>query len=108
MGGYTKMVEHLLEGIEVRLGIDYLEQKEELKALAEKTVYTGAIDAYFDYSLIILILSESSPENYIFFLFRKFFIFLIKSSVLFIVYRIVRFIPRFPLRTVLPRNYSLR
>ena len=51
MGGYTKMVEHLLEGIEVRLGIDYLEQKEELKALAEKTVYTGAIDAYFDYSL---------------------------------------------------------
>ena len=32
MGGYTKMVEHLLEGIEVRLGIDYLEQKEELKA----------------------------------------------------------------------------
>ena len=51
MGGYTKMVEHLLEGIEVRLGIDYLEQKEKLKALAEKTVYTGAIDAYFDYSL---------------------------------------------------------
>ena len=47
MGGYTKMVEHLLEGIEVRLGIDYLEQKEELKALAEKTVYTGARDAYF-------------------------------------------------------------
>ncbi len=45
------MVEHLLEGIEVRLGVDYLEQKEELEALAEKTVYTGAIDAYFGYSL---------------------------------------------------------
>ena len=51
IGGYTKLVEHLLEGIEVRLNTDYLEQKEELKALAEKTVYTGAIDAYFDYSL---------------------------------------------------------
>jgi UDP-galactopyranose mutase len=51
MGGYTKMVEHLLEGIEVRLGVDYLEHKEELDALAEKVVYTGAIDAYFGYQL---------------------------------------------------------
>ena len=51
MGGYTKMVEHLLEGIEVRLGIDYLEQKEELDKLAETVVYTGPIDAYFGYSL---------------------------------------------------------
>ena len=51
MGGYTKMVENLLEGIEVRLGVDYLENKEELDALAEKIVYTGAIDAYFDYQL---------------------------------------------------------
>lgn len=51
MGGYTKMVEHMLEGIEVRLGIDYLEKKDELDALAEKVVYTGAIDAYFGYRL---------------------------------------------------------
>mgnify|MGYP002517427557 CR=1 FL=1 len=51
MGGYTKLVEHLLDGIEVRLNTDYLEQKEELDKLAEKIVYTGPIDAYFGYSL---------------------------------------------------------
>ena len=51
MGGYTKMVENLLEGIEVRLGEDYLEKKEEYDALADRIVYTGPIDAYFDYSL---------------------------------------------------------
>jgi UDP-galactopyranose mutase len=51
MGGYTKMVEHLLEGTEVRLGIDYLEHKAEFDALAGKVVYTGAIDAYFGYQL---------------------------------------------------------
>ena len=51
MGGYTKMVENLLEGIEVRLGIDYLKEKEELDKLAERVVYTGPIDAYFDYKL---------------------------------------------------------
>ncbi len=48
-GGYTKMVEKMLSGIEVRLGVDYLERKEELDALAEKVVYTGPIDAYFGY-----------------------------------------------------------
>jgi len=51
MGGYTKMVENLLEGIEVRLSEDYLEKKAEYDALAEKIVYTGAIDAYFNYKL---------------------------------------------------------
>ena len=51
MGGYTKMVENLLDGIEVRLGEDYLEKKEEYDALADRIVYTGPIDAYFDYSL---------------------------------------------------------
>ena len=51
VGGYTKMVAHMLEGIEVRLGVDYLEHKEELDALAEKVVYTGPIDAYFGYRL---------------------------------------------------------
>ena len=51
MGGYTKMVENLLDGIEVRLGEDYLKKKAEYDALAEKVVYTGAIDAYFDYKL---------------------------------------------------------
>ena len=51
MGGYTKMVENMLDGIEVRLGVDYLENKSEYDALADKIVYTGAIDAYFNYSL---------------------------------------------------------
>lgn len=51
VGGYTKMVENMLEGIEVRLDIDYLENKEELDAMAQHVVYTGPIDAYFGYSL---------------------------------------------------------
>ena len=51
IGGYTQLVEHLLEGIEVRLNTDYLEQKEKLDRLAETVVYTGPIDAYFGYSL---------------------------------------------------------
>ncbi|MBQ4037591.1 MAG: UDP-galactopyranose mutase [Clostridia bacterium] len=51
MGGYTKLVENMLEGIEVRTGVDYLKNKAELDALADKVVYTGAIDAYFDYQL---------------------------------------------------------
>ena len=51
VGGYTKMVANLLDGIEVRLNIDYLEHKGELDAIADKVVYTGPIDAYFGYSL---------------------------------------------------------
>ena len=51
MGGYTKMVENMLGGIEVRLNVDYLENKAELDALADKVIYTGPIDAYFGYRL---------------------------------------------------------
>ena len=51
IGGYTQMVEHMLEGIEVRLDVDYLENKDEMDKLAERVVYTGPIDAYFNYSL---------------------------------------------------------
>ncbi len=51
MGGYTKMVANMLQGIEVRLNVDYLDNKAELDALADKVVYTGAIDAYFGYQL---------------------------------------------------------
>ena len=51
VGGYTKMIANLLDGIEVRLNTDYLENKAELDALADKVVYTGPIDAYFDYKL---------------------------------------------------------
>ena len=50
-GGYTKMVANMLDGIEVHLNTDYLEKKDELDALADKVVYTGAIDAYFNYKL---------------------------------------------------------
>mgnify|MGYP000610716940 CR=1 FL=1 len=51
IGGYTKMIENILDGIEIRLNTDYLENKAELDALADKVVYTGPIDAYFDYKL---------------------------------------------------------
>ncbi|MGN0620895.1 MAG: UDP-galactopyranose mutase [Porcipelethomonas sp.] len=51
IGGFTKMVENMLDGIEVRLNVDYLENKQELDSLVEKVVYTGPIDAYFCYSL---------------------------------------------------------
>ncbi len=51
IGGYTKLVENLLEGIEVRLNENYLKDKAKWNAMAKKVVYTGAIDAYFDYTL---------------------------------------------------------
>ena len=51
VGGYTKMIENMLDGIDVRLNIDYLASKNELDNLAEKVVYNGPIDAYFSYKL---------------------------------------------------------
>lgn len=51
VGGYTKMVANMLDGIEVRLNTDYLADKAKLDELAEKVVYTGAIDDYFAYKL---------------------------------------------------------
>ena len=50
VGGYTKMVSNMLDGIEVRLNEDYLEKKAEYDALADKVVYTGTIDQYFGFS----------------------------------------------------------
>ena len=49
IGGYTKMVVNMLKGIDIRLNCDYFENKEELDSLAEKVVYTGPIDAFFEY-----------------------------------------------------------
>ncbi len=49
VGGYTAMVERMLSGVEVRLGVDYLEDKAAWDALADRVVYTGPIDRYFDY-----------------------------------------------------------
>ena len=51
IGGYTKLVENLLNGIEVKVNTDYFEDKEKWDSIADKVIYTGAIDAYFDYSL---------------------------------------------------------
>ena len=51
VGGYTKMVANMLDGIEVRLDEDYLERKEEYDQMAKKVIYTGPIDAYFEYKL---------------------------------------------------------
>ena len=51
VGGYTQMVANMLDGVEVRLGEDYLEKKAEYDALADKVIYTGPIDAYFGYSM---------------------------------------------------------
>ena len=50
-GGYTAMVEKMLDGVEVRLNVDYLAEKEQLDKLADKVVYTGPVDAYFGYKL---------------------------------------------------------
>lgn len=54
VGGYTRIVEKLLDGIEVRLNTDYLLNKDELDSLADKVVYTGMIDRYYDYRLGVL------------------------------------------------------
>lgn len=51
VGGYTRMVERMLEGIEVRLNEDYLKDREHWNQIAEKVVFTGPIDAYYDYRL---------------------------------------------------------
>ena len=51
MGGYTKMIEKVLSGADISLNIDYLKNKEYWNNLAEKVVYTGSIDAFFDYCL---------------------------------------------------------
>lgn len=50
-GGYTRMIAAMLDGIEVRLDTDHLKEKSTLDALADRVIYTGAIDAYFDYAL---------------------------------------------------------
>ena len=49
VGGYTQIIKKMLEGIEVRLDYDYFEHKEELENIAEKILFTGPIDQYYDY-----------------------------------------------------------
>ena len=54
MGGYTKIVEKMLDGIEVRLNTNYLDNREKFDAMADKIVYTGMIDQFYDYKLGVL------------------------------------------------------
>ena len=63
IGVYTKMVENMLDGIEVKLGVDYLQNNKELDKIADKIVYTGAIDAYFNYKLGALEYRSVKFEN---------------------------------------------
>ena len=51
IGGYTKMIEKMLDGIDVILNCDFFEEYRDFKKIAEKLVYTGMIDEYFDYKL---------------------------------------------------------
>ncbi len=51
IGGYTRLVEKLLDGSNVLLNYDYFDHKQEIDEMTDKIVYTGAIDAYFSYSL---------------------------------------------------------
>ncbi len=49
MGGYTPIIEKMLEGIEVRLNCDFFENREELEKIADKIIFTGPIDKYYNY-----------------------------------------------------------
>lgn len=49
IGGYTALIEKMLDGVEVRLNTDYFEDKEYFDSIADKIIYTGEIDRYFDY-----------------------------------------------------------
>ncbi|OXG08766.1 UDP-galactopyranose mutase [Flavobacterium araucananum] len=63
IGGYTKIIEKMLVGIDVRLGLDYFTDKENLNSLAETIVYTGMIDQYFDYKFGTLEYRSLKFEN---------------------------------------------
>lgn len=65
IGGYTNMINNIIDGIEVRLNTDYLENKDYWNSLAEKVVYTGPIDAYFDYKFGVLEYRSLSFEEMI-------------------------------------------
>lgn len=63
IGGYTKMIKKILDGVEVKLNTDYLERKKEFDEMADKIVYTGPIDAYFKYKLGTLEYRSVKFEN---------------------------------------------
>lgn len=49
IGGYTRLIEKMLEGIEIRTGVNYFEHKTEFGCIADRIIYTGKIDEFFDY-----------------------------------------------------------
>nr|WP_326167258.1 UDP-galactopyranose mutase [uncultured Lachnoclostridium sp.] len=49
IGGYTKIIKKMLEGIDVKLNTDYLSEREKWNKVADKVIYTGAIDRYYDF-----------------------------------------------------------
>lgn len=63
IGGYSNMVKKMIEGIEVKLNTDYLKEKDKWNSIAEKVVYTGPIDAYFNYKLGVLQYRSIAFEN---------------------------------------------
>lgn len=65
IGGYSKMINNMLDGIEIRLGENYLANKEKWNSLVKKIVYTGSIDAFFDYKLGTLEYRSIRFENQI-------------------------------------------
>lgn len=66
IGGYTKLVERMLDSIEVKIDVDYLKEKNEYSNVAQRIVYTGAIDEYFDYKLGELEYRSLRFENKVF------------------------------------------
>lgn len=54
VGGYTKIIEKMLEGIEIKLGTDYFKEFKKYNEIADKIVFTGMIDEFFDYKLGVL------------------------------------------------------
>lgn len=51
VAGYTRLIERLLEGVEVQLGVDFLRERESLTSVARKIIFSGSIDSFFDYCL---------------------------------------------------------
>ncbi|MGV2686943.1 UDP-galactopyranose mutase, partial [Clostridium perfringens] len=49
IGGYNKIIEKMIEGIDVKLNVDFFEEKEHFENIAEKIVFTGMIDEFYDY-----------------------------------------------------------
>ena len=49
IGGYTPMINNMLKGIEVRLGVDYFKNRKEMESIAKNIIFTGPIDQFFDY-----------------------------------------------------------